>query len=212
MPTAARRAVTMDIPAGPVDDGETSSPRHPAGGEDRVHEPEPQAIRAAAAGDIAAFEQLVRSYQAPVWRFLGQLVGDNDLAEDLTQETFVRAYRRLGDFRFEAKFSTWLFRIARNIGIDALRQRGRQAALVSRLTPGAPGASPELHSEVTAAVLTLSPKLREALLLVEVVGLSCAEAAVVLEIPAGTVKSRLFLARRQLVGWFSAGEEDAREV
>lgn len=61
-------------------------------------------------------------------------------------------------------------------------------------------------------VKTLSPKLREALLLVEVVGMSCAEAADVLGIPIGTVKSRLYLARRELIGWFTAGEEVAREL
>ena len=178
-----------------------------------MEEPDPQAVHAAAAGDVEAFERIVRTYQAPVWRFLCHQVGDVHLAQDLTQETFVRAYRRLDTFRFESKFTTWLYRIARNIAVDALRERTRRTALAARVVPARLDEGPELSSEVAAAVLTLSPKLREALLLVEVVGLSCAEAGAVLGIPDGTVKSRLFLARRQLVSWFQAGEEEvARDV
>src|SRR6185503_1351136 len=91
----------------------------------RVEEPDPTVVRAAAAGDLEAFDALVRMYQQPVWRFLCRLVRDPALAEDLAQETFLRAFRKLDTFAHQSRFSTWLFQIARNAGIDALRRRDR---------------------------------------------------------------------------------------
>ncbi len=87
-----------------------------------MEEPDPVLLRAATAGDLDAFEALVRLYQQPVWRFLCHLVRDPGLAEDLAQETFLRAYRNLAGFAHQSRFSTWLFQIARNAGIDALRR------------------------------------------------------------------------------------------
>jgi RNA polymerase sigma-70 factor (ECF subfamily) len=204
--------VLVDAVVRPGDDDLASDQPGAAVGRGVVQEADPQAVRAAADGDIDAFESLVRAYQAPVWRFLRDLVGDPDLAQDLTQETFVRAFRQLRTFRFRSKFSTWLFRIARNVGIDALRSRARQETLLARIRPADPTAGPELGSELSAAVRSLSPKLREAMLLVEVVGLTCSEAGDVLGIPEGTVKSRLFTARGHLVTWLRAGEGVADEL
>ena len=82
-------------------------------------------VRAAAAGDVHAFEVIVCAYRSRVWRFLRRLLGDADLAEDCTQETFLRVYQRLDTFQFDATFSAWVFTIARNAGIDALRKRQR---------------------------------------------------------------------------------------
>jgi RNA polymerase sigma-70 factor (ECF subfamily) len=166
-----------------------------------VEEPEPRTIRGAAAGDRAAFESLVRTYQAPVFRFLRHLVGDPSLAEDLTQETFIRLYRRLGSFRFQSKFSTWLFQVARNAATDELRSRQRRARLLARApTPGPPSA-PDERAELRAALASLPVALREPLLLVEVFGMPYAEVAGVLGIPVGTVKSRVFHARLRLHEW-----------
>jgi RNA polymerase sigma-70 factor (ECF subfamily) len=95
-----------------------------------VYEPDSEVIRAAAGGDAAAFEELVHAYQAQVWRFLCHLLGDPTQAEDVTQETFIRIYRKLGTFRFRSKFSTWVFQVARNAGIDAIRARGRRERLL----------------------------------------------------------------------------------
>jgi len=91
-----------------------------------VHEQDPALIRAAAAGDLAAFEQIVRDHQQHVWRFLRRLLGDDTVAEDVAQETFLRMYRRLPGFGFQSTFSTWIFQIARNAGIDELRARRRR--------------------------------------------------------------------------------------
>jgi RNA polymerase sigma-70 factor (ECF subfamily) len=180
-----------------------------------VQEPDPDLVRAAAAGDVDAFEALMRGYEEPVWRFLRAMVRDPVLAEDLAQETFLRVYRRLPTFAFRSKFSTWLFQVARHVAVDALRSRERRDLLPVRLGPDRSGGSPapDLRTEVHAAVGTLSPKLREALLLVEVLGFTCREAGSVLGIAEGTVKSRLFHARSRLLAWFEAddGRPDSRD-
>lgn len=172
-----------------------------------MQEPEPEVVRAAADGDLDAFEVLVRTYQEPVWRFLRGMVRDPALAEDLAQDTFLRAFDRLRTFRFRSRFSSWLFQIARNLAIDALRQRERRGLLPARLGADPTPPDPELRAEVETAVGGLSDKLREALLLVEVMGFTCREAGQILGIAEGTVKSRLFHARARLVAWFEA--EDA---
>jgi RNA polymerase sigma-70 factor, ECF subfamily len=166
-----------------------------------VEEPEPAVVRAAIAGDLAAFERLVRCYQAHVWRFLRHLLGDDALAEDVAQETFLRLYQRLPTFSGRSKLSTWVFRVARNAGIDALRSRRRHDRLLEALPPPPPAPAPDARAEAWAAVASLSPKLREALLLVELFGFSYREAAEVLRVPDGTVKSRVFQARRRLLAW-----------
>jgi RNA polymerase sigma-70 factor (ECF subfamily) len=179
-----------------------------------VYEPDPEVIRAAGAGDTNAFEELVRAYQSHVWRFLRHFLGDAALAEDITQETFVRVYRRLDTFRFRSKFSTWVFQVARNAAIDALRSRQRRDRLLSVLEPRVtdPIRGNELRIELEAALQSLSPKLREAFVMVEGLGLSYREAAGALRIPEGTVKSRVHHARQQLVTWMRAGEDMANEA
>jgi RNA polymerase sigma-70 factor (ECF subfamily) len=175
-----------------------------------MEEPEPALIRAAAAGDIAAFERLVRAFQEPVWRFLRRLLGDAGAAEDVAQEAFLRVFRRLPSFAFEAKFSTWVFQIARNAGVDELRSRRRRLRLASLTPPPRPRAAvAEAVAEIDAALASLPVDLREAILLVEVLGLRYREVARVLGVPEGTVKSRVFSARSRLHRWSTADEERA---
>ncbi len=174
-----------------------------------MEEPDPVVLRAATAGDLDAFEALVRLYQQPVWRFLCHLVRDPALAEDLAQETFLRAYRNLAGFAHQSRFSTWLFQIARNAGIDALRARDRGARLLEVVPELAARPSPEGGAELSAGLDALSPKLREALLVVEVLGYRYREAAVILGVPEGTVKSRVHQARVRLVAWMAADTGDA---
>ena len=171
-----------------------------------MQEPDPVDIRAAMAGDTAAFERLVRAYQLPVWRFLSHQLGDRGLAEDVAQDAFVNLYRRLGTFDFRAKFSTWVFQVARNAGIDAMRRRARQDRVARAVHRPLAAEGPEGGFELSAALADLPPALREALLVVEVLGLPYADAASVLTVPEGTVKSRVFRARRLLSEWMAAGE------
>lgn len=179
-----------------------------------MYEPDPELIRAAGAGDTAAFEELVRAYQSHIWRFLRHLLGDPDLAEDITQETFVRVYRKLGTFRFRSKFSTWVFQVARNAGIDALRSRQRRERLLTAMEPREPEVilGGELRMEIEAALRSLSPKLREAFVLIEALGLTYREAGLTIGVPEGTVKSRVYHAREQLVSWMNVEERAADEA
>lgn len=178
-----------------------------------MQETDPTLIRAAAAGDLDAFEQIVRAHQQHVWRFLRRLLGDDAAAEDVAQETFLRAFRRLPTFTFQATFSTWLFQVARNAGVDELRARRRREHLADALRPaaaatasGGAGQAGQARVELDAALASLPVDLRETLLLVEVLGLRYAEAATVLGVPIGTVKSRMFAARAQLARWARAGD------
>jgi RNA polymerase sigma-70 factor (ECF subfamily) len=176
-----------------------------------MDEPDPVAIRAAADGDVDAFTALVVAYQTPVWRFVARLVGDRELAEDVTQETFLRAYRSLGSFGFRSKFSTWLLQIAKNAAIDAQRSRSRRERLEGVLPPPQDTPAGDVASELLSGVDALDERLREALVTVELLGFSYREAGAVLGVPEGTIKSRVHHARLELSRWLRAGEEDASD-
>ena len=172
-----------------------------------MEEPDPDLIRAAAKGDHVAFAQLVRAHQSQVWRFLSHLLGDPSLAEDVTQETFLKVYKKLDSYQFRSRFSTWVLAIARNAGVDAMRKnRRKQVDLDVELLDDPQARSSPSRLELETAIGSLAPKLREAFLLVEVMGLSYQEVARVLGVPIGTVKSRLYHARRHLVEWFRDDE------
>jgi len=177
-----------------------------------MDEPDPRIVRAAAGGDDAAFAVLMRGAQPHVWRFVRHLLGDDDQAADVTQETFLRVHRALARFRFDARFSTWLFHIARNAAVDEQRRSGRRHRVVAALRPREASGDAALGTELKAALATLSPRLREAFVIVEVFGLAYQDAADVLGVPTGTVKSRVFRARLELVGWFEAGAHNAGDL
>lgn len=169
-----------------------------------MREPESVVIEAAANGDRRAIAEIVHLYQVPLWRFLRRLVLDADVAEDLTQDTFLRVFTHLGDFRHQSKLSTWIFQVARNLAIDHLRRRDRRPRLAGQEAPDRadPSTIGEM-SEINAALGALDENHREALLLVEVVGLTYVEAGIVLGVPAGTVKSRVHHARGALRAWLN---------
>lgn len=171
-------------------------------------EPDPAVIRAAQDGDLRAYEELVRACYGRVLRYLRHFLGDGMLAEDVTQDTFVRCFRRLGTYNFDGRFTTWLVQIARNAGIDAIRRRQRHDRLAT-LAP-APSAMHDAvaHVEISAALDALPQRLRDAIVLVEVVGLRYREAAIVLDVPEGTVKSRVSKARTRLIEWFGTNAGD----
>jgi RNA polymerase sigma-70 factor (ECF subfamily) len=171
-------------------------------------------------GDQAAFEMLVVKYQRRIERLIGRMVRDADLVQDVAQETFIRAYRALPQFRGDSAFYTWLYRIAVNTAKKALMERKRdplvnESSLLgatedgeepSRVenelsdgeTPDAVLASKEIAATVNAAVDALSEDLRQAIVLREIEGLSYEEIADVMNCPIGTVRSRIFRAREAI--------------
>jgi RNA polymerase sigma-70 factor, ECF subfamily len=178
-----------------------------------VEEPDPQVVLEAQRGKAAAFEKLVRAYQAPVWRLVYQLVRDQQLAEDVTQEAFLRAYRFLPRYRGDARFSTWLLSVARNCAMDELRRYERRQRLVERLR-----ARPQPHAgdevmplEIREILAALPTELREPIVLIDMLGTSYAEVAVILKTPVGTIKSRVHRGRLMLAAALEPSAEDARE-
>ena len=170
------------------------------------------------AGDQKAFELLVIKYQRRIQRLIGRMVRDVDLIEDISQETFIRAYRALRQFRGEAQFYTWLYRIAVNTAKKALMDLKRNPTisensfksadndetspfeneLTSEETPDALLASKEIVEMVNAAMLALPEELQQAITLREIDGLSYEEISEVMSCPIGTVRSRIFRARESI--------------
>lgn len=167
-------------------------------------------------GDQTSYRVIVDRYQGRVYAVIYGMVRNQEDARDLTQETFVRAYQNLSRFRVESGFYTWLYRIAMNTTIDHLRRQKKRAheafedGVATRETGGVmsdgvhmdgPGKSLErkrLHARLLAALDELPEDQRQVIVLREVDGLSYKEISEVLEIPEGTVMSRLFYARKKL--------------
>lgn len=165
-------------------------------------------LRSAAAGDRNAFSVLVRRHQRSLHRHLARLVGTQDDAMELAQETFVRAWQALPRREPTASFRTWLFRIARNAALDHLRRRRAVefVPLDETHEPEQPGADPERRARLSqevrqleAALARLTPEHREILLLREIEDMSYEAIGGVLGVSDGTVKSRLARARAALV-------------
>ena len=178
-------------------------------------EREQDVIRRVLRGDSEAFSELVAAYQKTVYNIARRLLGSREDAEDLTQETFLAAYRRLGDFRGESRFSTWLCRIASNACIDALRRRKHTDALSltlededaedaeweipdESLAPEALLSQKLTRDAVRRGLRELSPEGRQVLILRELEGMSYEEIGETLGLEPGTVKSRIFRARKKL--------------
>ena len=176
---------------------------------------EQKLIRQAAAGDSRAFEALVQTYQAQVYRLCFRMTGNPEDAADMTQEAFLKAWSNLSSFHFEAAFSTWLYRLTSNACLDYLRSAKRRAHLSltmeneegekQLLEVADPAPSPEeraMHREqqetVNRAMEALEPEQRQILTLRVVNDLSYTEIADILYIKEGTVKSRLSRAREAL--------------
>ena len=173
-----------------------------------MHDPDPRVVARARRGDLAAFEELVRECQADVYRFALYLTRDRSMAEDVTQETFLRAFRFIRGFRGGSRFTSWLLRIARNCSMDALRRPHAEAPLDERIEPvGRPVSDASARAELDAALAAISPEHRESFLLTEVLGLSYQEVADVLGVRVGTVKSRMFRARQALCRALADEEE-----
>ena len=161
-------------------------------------------------GDIDAFEALVRAHTRAVYGHAVRFFGSPDSAEDVVQEVFVKVFRSLSSFDGTAAFSTWLYRVTRNTCLDAVRAGRHRPVPVDPVdlvipAPGDLADEVALSTAVERAIEALPPEERDALNAVTVFGLSYAEAASALGVPAGTVKSRVFRARRALISALGIG-------
>jgi len=168
-------------------------------------QPDPGVLRKAQRGDERAFTLIVRAYETPVYNYVLRLVGDRVLAEDLTQEVFLRVYQGLPKFSLRSKFTTWLFQVTKNRVLDELRaseRRPRLSVALDDIPPlevvDAPLENVEAMEAVWRSVGELTPDLKMALLLRDVVGLSYTEIADSLEITLATVKWRIYKAREEV--------------
>ena len=185
---------------------------------DRPPDSDAMLVERTVAGDQKAYELLVIKYQRRIQRLIGRMVRDVDLVEDIAQETFIRAYRALAQFRGDAQFYTWLYRIAVNTAKKALMELKRDPTvsensfksadddetspleneLTTSETPEALLASKEIAGMVSVAMEALPEELRQAITLREIEGMSYEEISEVMNCPIGTVRSRIFRAREAI--------------
>ena len=159
-------------------------------------------LAAARGGDLGAFESLVRSYTPLVYAHALRFFGDPGAAEDVVQEVWMKVFRSLDSFDERSRFTTWLYRVTRNACLDAVRAGQRRPIPVDTLDPvPLPGDLADevaLTASVEHAMRALMPEDKDAFSAVALFGLTYAEAGEALGVPAGTVKSRVFRARRSL--------------
>lgn len=189
--------------------------RSSSGGVPEGRDPDHALVDRVLAGDQEAFTRLIERHQRRVLNFMYRMVGEREAAEDLTQEVFLKVYEALPRFRKAAAFSTWLFRIAHNHCLNALRGKGREIPVTalendpSNANPIArladPAASPEgtLEQRELSAVVQeklgeLTPDHRAVLVLSDIQGLSYDDVASTLNLEGGTVRSRIHRARMEL--------------
>ncbi|WP_137896432.1 RNA polymerase sigma factor RpoE [Ramlibacter sp. 2FC] len=197
----------------------SSPPPEPPGPDANATDSDLRLVERTVAGDQRAFELLVIKYQRRIERLIGRMVRDVDLVEDIAQETFIRAYRALHQFRGEAQFYTWLYRIAVNTAKKALVDLKRNPVLTESAllaaddddetsrhenelttaeTPESELAAREIAAAVSSAMEALPEDLRQAVTLREIEGLSYEEIAEAMNCPIGTVRSRIFRAREAI--------------
>lgn len=175
---------------------------------------EKEIIERVLGGDANAFEELVLRYEGTVYNLALRMVSNREDAADMTQETFIKAYNSLSSFRGDSKFSVWLYRICSNVCLDFLRSKSRrpQTSLTSLdddddvqldIPDHAAGPEEQLMKKlsmqsVSEGLERLPDKQRQILAMRELGGMSYAEIGQALSLEEGTVKSRIFRARKKL--------------
>jgi RNA polymerase sigma factor (sigma-70 family) len=197
-------------------EAEADAPTVPAAVEDK------QLVRRAQEGDLSAFDELIRRYQERVYATVYHMTSNHEDANDLTQETFVKAYKALTSFKGDSGFFTWVYRIAVNKTINFLKQKKNRhngfslndldfnaehdpdlVALVSDKNPRRDMGLAELQEKLNEAMQKLSEVHRLVVTLHDIQGLSHEEIGKIMDCNPGTVRSRLFYARQQLQGALS---------
>jgi RNA polymerase sigma-70 factor (ECF subfamily) len=178
-------------------------------------------VRSARRGDLKAYDELIQRYQERIYATIYHMTSNHEDANDLAQDSFIKAFQALKSFKGGSSFYTWLYRIAVNKTINFLKQRKNRThmslndldfntennpdlvALISDKTPRRDAGLSELQEKLNAALLKLSEPHRLVVVLHDVQGQSHEEIAKVMECNIGTVRSRLFYARQQLQGYLA---------
>ena len=173
-------------------------------------------VRRAKEGDLPAYDELIQRYQERIYATVYHMTANHEDANDLAQETFIKAYKALKSFKGDSSFYTWIYRIAVNKTINFLKQRRNRTymslndvdfnlehdpemvALVSHNTPHRAAKLSELHEKLNVALLKLSEVHRMVVVLHDVQGMPHEEIGKIMDCNVGTVRSRLFYARQQL--------------
>jgi RNA polymerase sigma-70 factor, ECF subfamily len=186
---------------------------------DLANLPDADVVALAQQGRDVAYREIIRRYERPVFSLVFRMVRDRETAEELAQDTFIKALNHIDRYRSDFKLSSWLFKIANNVAIDHLRKRRLATVSVSgspnaatsseieatsfEIASGAPTAldaieSRELGSAIEAAIAQLRPEYRSCILMRHVEGRSYEEIATTLDLPLGTVKTYIHRARHEL--------------
>ena len=172
-------------------------------------DPDLQLVKRCQSGDLAAFDVLVCEHKDRIYRLVCRILGGVEEADDVAQEVFLRAYRKIDDFHCLSSFSTWLTRIAVNYCINHIRSQRRFRLILAGIFPREDRScstnEPQAVTEYTEkcekihqAINSLAPKQKISIILHYFEEYSCGEIAGILDCSVGTVKSRLFHARREL--------------
>lgn len=183
-----------------------NSPPEPPSAADRPAVTDAELLAAHIDGDPQAFSEIVKRHRDRMWAVALRTLGDPDEAADAVQDAFVSAYRKAGSFRGEAAVTTWLHRIVVNACLDRMRRKSVRPVADDELIEAAERDTPmpdqtverEVSMEVSAALKLLPTDQRAALVLVDMMGYSVEDAAQVLQVPSGTVKSRCARGRAKL--------------
>ena len=185
------------------------------------HEDDEVLVRRAQRGDLAAFDQLIERYKQRLYATVYHMTSNHEDANDLVQDAFIKAYKSLHSFKRQSSFYTWVYRIAVNKTINFLKQRKSRVqmslndmdfnaehdpdlvALISHNTPRRDLALAELQEKLNAAMQKLSEHHRMVVVLHDIQGLSHEDIGEIMDCNVGTVRSRLFYARRQLQAWLA---------
>jgi RNA polymerase sigma factor (sigma-70 family) len=180
-----------------------------------------QLVERAQQGELSAYDTLVKRHQERIYATIYHMTANHEDANDLVQETFIKAYQALHGFKGDASFYTWLYRIAVNKTINFLKQRRARAqlslndldlnaekdpelvSLISEKTPRREAGLAELQERLNAALQKLSEPHRLVVTLHDIQGLSHEEIGEIMDCNVGTVRSRLFYARQQLQAWLA---------
>jgi RNA polymerase sigma-70 factor (ECF subfamily) len=219
MKSAAAKAADLAHEA--EETAEVSRPASPPPRNQVDAESDVELVKAARGGDMRAYDQLVQRYQERIYATVYHMTSNHEDANDLAQETFIKAYSALKSFKGDSSFYTWVYRIAVNKTINFLKQRKNKTSLslndldfniendpelvafVSENTPRRAIALAELQGKLNAALQKLSDVHRMVVTLHDVQGLSHEEIADIMDCNVGTVRSRLFYARQQLQAYLS---------